>query len=47
MIILATVVVFAIYGKMGKTGFEKINESTDAATSVMSSRISAEVAGIP
>jgi Flp pilus assembly pilin Flp len=43
-IIVAAVVIFAIYSKMTSSAAEKLNETTDAATSVMSSKISAEVA---
>jgi Flp pilus assembly pilin Flp len=45
-IIVAAVVIFAIYSKMTSSAAEKLNETTDAATSVMSSKISAEVAGM-
>jgi Flp pilus assembly pilin Flp len=43
-IIVAAVVIFAIYSKMTGSAANKLNETTDAATSVMSSKISAEVA---
>ncbi len=46
MIIVAAVVIFSIYGKMTKTGLLRINESTDAASSAMSSRISSEVVSL-
>ncbi len=45
-IIVAAVVIFAIYSKMTGSAANRLNETTDAATSVMSSRISAEVAGM-
>ena len=43
-IIVAAVVIFAIYCKMTASAANKLNETTGAATSVMSSKISAEVA---
>lgn len=43
-IIVAAVVIFAIYSKMTSSAAEKLNATTDSATSVMSSKISAEVA---
>jgi Flp pilus assembly pilin Flp len=42
-IIVAAVVIFAIYSKMTSSAAERLNETTDAATSVMSSKVSAEV----
>jgi Flp pilus assembly pilin Flp len=45
-IIVAAVVIFAIYSKMTGSAANKLNETTDAATSVMSSKISAEVAAM-
>ncbi len=45
-IIVAAVVIFAIYSKMTSSAAEKLNATTDAATSTMSSKISAEVAGM-
>jgi Flp pilus assembly pilin Flp len=45
-IIVAAVVIFAIYSKMTTSAAERLNETTDAATSVMSSKISAEVANM-
>jgi uncharacterized protein (UPF0333 family) len=46
MIILAAVVLFSIYGKMAKSSVDKMDKTTDAATSAMSSKISSEVADI-
>jgi Flp pilus assembly pilin Flp len=45
-IIVAAVVIFAIYSKMTQSAGERLNETTDAATSVMSSKVSAEVAAM-
>ncbi len=45
-IIVAAVVIFAIYSKMTSSAAERLNKTTGAATSVMSSKISAEVAGM-
>ncbi|MFQ5800239.1 MAG: Flp family type IVb pilin [Candidatus Hydrothermarchaeales archaeon] len=43
-IIVAAVVIFAIYSKMTSSAAERLNETTQAATSVMSSKISEEIA---
>lgn len=43
-IIVAAVVIFAIYSKMTSTAANRLNETTDAATSVMSSKINASLA---
>jgi Flp pilus assembly pilin Flp len=45
-IIVAAVVIFAIYSKMTSSAANKLNETTDAATSVMSSKIEAELANM-
>ncbi len=45
-IIVAAVVIFAIYSKMTQSAGERLNATTDAATSVMSSKISAEVSSM-
>ncbi len=42
-IIVAAVVIFAIYSKMTSTAANRLNETTDAATSVMSSKINASL----
>jgi uncharacterized protein (UPF0333 family) len=46
MIIVAVVVLFSIYGKMAKSSIDKMDRTTDAATSAMSSKISSEVVDI-
>jgi uncharacterized protein (UPF0333 family) len=43
-IIVAAVMIFAIYSRMTSTAANSLNETTGAATSVTSSKISAEVA---
>ncbi len=45
-IIVAAVVIFAIYSRMTQSAAERMNVSTSGASSVMSSKISAEVAGL-
>jgi Flp pilus assembly pilin Flp len=45
-IIVAAVVIFAIYSKMTSNAAERLNETTDAATSTMSSKISSEIANM-
>jgi Flp pilus assembly pilin Flp len=45
-VIVAALVIFTLYGKLTKSSGEKFNETTDAATSAMSSKISAEMAQI-
>ncbi|RMF91351.1 MAG: class III signal peptide-containing protein [Methanobacteriota archaeon] len=45
-IIVAAVVIFAIYSKMTGEAANRLNETTGAATSTMSSKISAEVGGM-
>lgn len=42
-IIVAAVVIFAIYSKMTGSAANKLNETTEAATSVMSSKINASI----
>jgi Flp pilus assembly pilin Flp len=42
-IIVAAVVIFAIYSKMTSTAANRLNETTNAATSVMSSKINASL----
>lgn len=44
--VIAAVLIYFIYQKMGKSSFGNINESTAAATSAMSSKISAEAANM-
>jgi hypothetical protein len=46
MIIVAVVVLFSIYGKMAKSSIDKMDRTTDAETSAMSSKISSEVVDI-
>jgi len=43
-IIVAAVVIFAIYSKMTSEAANRLNATTDAATSVMSSKINASLA---
>jgi Flp pilus assembly pilin Flp len=43
-VVVAAVVIFTIYSKMTAAGANKLNTTGDAASSTMSSRISAEVA---
>ncbi len=45
-IIVAAVVIFAIYSKMTSTAANRLNETTDAATSVMSSKINASLSSM-
>jgi Flp pilus assembly pilin Flp len=45
-IIVAAVVIFAIYSKMTSTAADRLNETTDAATSTMSSKISSDIANM-
>jgi Flp pilus assembly pilin Flp len=42
-IIVASMVIFIIYSKMTGTAANRLNETTDAASSTMSSKISAEI----
>jgi uncharacterized protein (UPF0333 family) len=45
-IIVAAVVIFAIYSKMTQSAGERLNATTDAASSTMSSKISADLSMI-
>jgi Flp pilus assembly pilin Flp len=45
-IIVAAVVIFAMYSEMTSTAADRLNETTDAATSTMSSKISTELANM-
>ncbi len=45
-IIVAVVAIFGMYSKMNTTARSAVNESVDAASSTISSKISAEVANM-
>jgi Flp pilus assembly pilin Flp len=45
-IIVAAVVIFAIYSQMTRSAGERLNESTDAATKTMGNLISDEMANM-
>jgi Flp pilus assembly pilin Flp len=45
-IIVAAVVIFTIYSKMTGAAGDRLNETTDAASSTMSSKISSEIANM-
>jgi|GEM_PF-1073177 len=45
-IIVAAVVIFAIYSKMTSEAANRLNATTDAATSVMSSKINASISNM-